>query len=169
MAHRHNACQTLLASTEFARRWIMKSSKGDTVTGESERNGFSALEMGERLAGLRLRAGFTQSQVAKELKISRQHVSNIETGFTSPTLAVLHNYLRACGTDLASFFYGPIPDNQTPRQREYHRKLQDILESSSLATTIVKVLDSFHTSIESAAVSALQPPRVQARRSKFRR
>ena len=136
------------------------------MTSEAEKNGFSGVEIGERLAGIRLRAHLTQSEVAKQLKISRQHVSNIETGFTSPTLAVLHGFLRACGTDLASFFYGPIPVNQTPRQREYHRKLQDILESPSLAATIMKVLDSFHTSIESTAVSALQPPRVRARRSK---
>jgi len=138
------------------------------VSGDAEKNGFSDVEIGERLAGIRLRAGFTQTEIAKQLKISRQHVSNIETGFTSPTLAVLRGFLRACGTDLASFFYGPIPVDQTARQREYHRKLQDVLESPALGTTIMKVLDSFHASLESAAVSAVQPRRVQARRQKVR-
>jgi transcriptional regulator with XRE-family HTH domain len=108
----------------------------------------------------------TQSEIAKELHMSRQHISNIETGYTSPTLNVLHSYLKACGSDLASFFYGPIPSRQTSRQREYHRKLQDVLESPSLGTTIMKVLDSFHSSLESAATAAVQPPRVQGRRAK---
>jgi transcriptional regulator with XRE-family HTH domain len=138
------------------------------VSADAEKNGFSEVEIGARLARIRLRAGFTQTEVAKQLKISRQHVSNIETGFTSPTLIVLHGFLRACGTDLASFFYGPIPADQTARQREYHRKLQDILDSPALATTIMKVLDSFHSSLESAASSAVQPRRVQARRPKVR-
>src|SRR6516225_7361010 len=128
--------------------------------------GFSDTLIGEQLASLRLRAGLTQSDIAKELHMSRQHISNIETGYTSPTLSVLHAYLKACGSDLPSFFYGPLPGRQTPRQREYHRKLQDILESPSLGATIMKVLDSFHLSLESAAAGAVQRTRVQGRRLK---
>jgi transcriptional regulator with XRE-family HTH domain len=136
------------------------------VTVEDSNRTFSNTLIGEQLASLRLRAGLTQSDVAKELQMSRQHISNIETGYTSPTLSVLHDYLKACGSDLPSFFYGPLPGRQTPRQREYHRKLQDVLESPSLGATIMKVLDSFHSSLESAAAGAVQPPRVQSRRSK---
>jgi transcriptional regulator with XRE-family HTH domain len=121
-------------------------------------------DVGQQLASIRLRAGMTQSQIANELDISRQHVSNIETGFTSPTLDVLEKYLKACGADLDSFFCGPLPKYQTPHQREYHRKLQDILESRSLSAAITKVLDAFHSSVQTAASAAVQPPRVQARR-----
>jgi transcriptional regulator with XRE-family HTH domain len=136
------------------------------VTADDRAGELSDTLIGEQLASLRLRAGLTQSDIAKELHMSRQHISNIETGCTSPTLSVLHNYLKACGSDLPSFFYGPLPSRQTPRQREYHRKLQDVLESPSLGTTIMKVLDSFHSSLERAAIGAVQPPRVQGRRTK---
>jgi transcriptional regulator with XRE-family HTH domain len=108
----------------------------------------------------------TQSEIAKELHMSRQHISNIETGSTSPTLSVLQSYLKACGSDLPSFFYGPLPSRQTARQRVYHRKLQDVLESPSLGTTIMKVLDSFYSSMESAATAVVQPTRVQGSRAK---
>jgi transcriptional regulator with XRE-family HTH domain len=156
-----------VTSTAFARPWIMKSnSRRDGLATDEENSSFSDALVGERLASLRLRAGLTQTDVARELHISRQHVSNIETGFTSPTLNVLNSYLAACGSDLPSFFYGPLPKRQSARQRDYHRKLQDLLESPALATTIMKVLDSFHTSLEGAAAAAVQPPRVQAKRSR---
>src|SRR5436853_3973891 len=79
----------------------------------------SAPELGRRLASMRLRAGLTQTDIAEELAVSRQHISNIEVGITSPTVRVLQEYLHACGTDLPQFFYGPLPLNQTRRQREY--------------------------------------------------
>src|SRR5262249_51784289 len=139
------------------------------ATSDDNNSVFSDTIIGEQLASLRLRAGLTQSDVARELQMSRQHISNIETGFTSPTVSVLHSYLKACGTDLPSFFYGPLPSRQTPRQREYHRKLQEVLESPSLGITIMKVLDSFYSSLESTAIAAVQPPRVQGRRAKSSR
>ena len=84
-------------------------------------------ELGGLLSSARLQAGLTQTDVAEKVGVSRQHISNIETGITSPTTRVLRDYLHACGTDLAKFFYGPLPTDQTPLQREYHRKLQVLL------------------------------------------
>src|SRR5437016_6718209 len=72
---------------------------------------------------MRLRAGLTQTDIASKVAVSRQHISNIETGITSPTVRVLQDFLQACGMNLAEFFYGPLPINQTRRQREYHSKL----------------------------------------------
>jgi len=120
-------------------------------------------EMGRQLSAARLQAGLTQADIAERVGASRQHVSNIETGFTSPTVRVLRDYLHACGTDLAEFFYGPLPTDQTPRQREYHRKLQALLENSSISPVITKVLDSFMTSMQSSLTALVQPIRVQAR------
>ena len=82
--------------------------------------------VGERLAAIRLRAGLTQTELANRINVSRQHISNIETGFTSPTLRVLTGFLETCGVSLPEFFYGPLPTDQTPKQREYHRRLQTI-------------------------------------------
>ena len=120
-------------------------------------------EMGRRLSAARLHAGLTQADIAEEVRVSRQHISNIETGITSPTVRVLRDYLHACGTELPVFFYGPLPTDQTPRQREYHRKLQALLDNSTISPVITKVLDSFMTSIQSALAAQVQPIRVQAR------
>ena len=123
-------------------------------------------ELGRQLSSARLLAGLTQTDVAEKVGVSRQHISNIETGITSPTLRVLHDYLHACGTDLATFFYGPLPTNQTPRQREYHRKLQALLENTTISPVITKILDSFMTSMQSSLTNVVQPIRVQARRAR---
>src|SRR6266850_1084708 len=120
-------------------------------------------ELGRQLSSARLLAGLTQNDIAEKVGVSRQHISNIETGITSPTVRVLRDYLQACGTDLAKFFYGPLPTDQTPRQREYHRKLQALLESSTVSPVITKVLDSFMTSMQSSLTAQVQPIRVQAR------
>jgi transcriptional regulator with XRE-family HTH domain len=107
-------------------------------------------ELGRRLSSIRLRAGLTQADVAGKVAVSRQHISNIETGNTSPTVRVLQAYLLVCGMDLAEFFYGPLPINQTPRHREYHSKLQALLENDATSPVVTKVLDSFMTSLQSS-------------------
>ena len=125
-------------------------------------------ELGQRLSSIRLRAGLTQSDIAGKVEVSRQHISNIEIGITSPTVRVLRDYLQACGTDLAEFFYGPLPINQTRRQREYHSKLQALLQNDTTSPVVAKVLDSFMTSMQSSLTAVVQPIRVQARRARAR-
>src|SRR6266850_94761 len=120
-------------------------------------------ELGRQLSSARLLAGLTQNDIAEKVGVSRQHISNIETGITSPMVRVLRDYLHACGTDLAEFFYGPLPTDQTPRQREYHRKLQALLDDSTISPVITKILDSFMTSMQSSLTAPVQPIRVQAR------
>ena len=120
-------------------------------------------DLGRQLSSARLLAGLTQNDIAEKVGVSRQHISNIETGITSPTVRVLRDYLHACGTELPVFFYGPLPTDQTPRQREYHRKLQALLDNSTISPVITKVLDSFTTSMQSALAAQVQPIRVQAR------
>src|SRR6267378_1250970 len=114
-------------------------------------------ELGRRLSSIRLRAGMTQTDIAGKVAVSRQHISNIETGMTSPTVRVLRDYLRSCGTDLAEVFYGPLPINQTRRQREYHSKLQALLENDTTSPAVTKVLDAFMTSMQSTLTAVLQP------------
>ena len=116
-------------------------------------------ELGRRLSLIRLRAGLTQNDIAGKVAVSRQHISNIEIGMTSPTIRVLQHYLRACGTDLAEFFYGPPPINQTQRQREYHSKLQALLENETTAAVVTKVLDCFMISMQASLSAPTQPIR----------
>ena len=125
-------------------------------------------ELAHRLSWVRLRAGLTQTDVAEKVGVSRQHISNIEIGITSPTVRVLQDYLRACGTDLAEFFYGPLPINQTRRQREYHSKLQALLQNDTISPVVTKVLDSFMTSMQSSLTAVVQPIRVQVQRARTR-
>jgi len=125
-------------------------------------------ELGQRLSSIRLRAGLTQSDIAGKVAVSRQHISNIEMGITSPTVRVLRDYLQACGTDLAEFFYGPLPINQTRRQREYHSKLQALLQNDTTSPVVTKVLDSFMTSMQSSLTAVVQPIRVQVQRARTR-
>ena len=126
-------------------------------------------KVGPRLSSIRLRVGLTQTDIARKVAVSRQHISNIETGMTSPTVQVLQDYLQACGTDLAEFFYGPLPINQTRRQREYHSKLQALLENDTTSPVVTKVLDSFMTSMQSSLTALVQPIRVQARHARHKR
>ena len=114
-------------------------------------------ELGQRLSSIRLRAGLTQADIARKVAVSRQHISNIELGVTSPTVQVLQDYLRACGTDLAEFFYGPLPINQTQRQRAYHNKLQALLQNDTISPVVRKVLDSFMTSMQPTLTAVVQP------------
>src|SRR5207237_7033854 len=125
-------------------------------------------EVGQRLSSIRLRAGLTQTDIAGKVAVSRQNITNIEIGMTSPTIRVLQDYLRACGTDLAEFFYGPLPINQTRRQREYHSKLQALLQNDSTSPVVTKVLDSFITSMQSSLTAVVHPIIVQARRARAR-
>ena len=114
-------------------------------------------ELGQRLSSIRLRAGLTQTDIAGKVAVSRQHISNIETGITSPTVRVLQDFLQACGMNLAEFFYGPLPINQTRRQREYHSKLQALLQNDTTSPVVTKVLDSFMTSMQSTPTAVVQP------------
>ena len=125
-------------------------------------------ELGQRLSSIRLRAGLTQTDIAEKVAVSRQHISNIETGMTSPTVRVLGDYLQVCGMNLAEFFYGPLPINQTRLQREYHSKLQALLQNDTTSPVVTKVLDSFITSMQSSLTALVQPIRVQARRARAR-
>jgi len=119
----------------------------------------SKIEHGRRLSSLRLRAGLTQSDIAEKVAVSRQHISNIETGATSPTLQLLEHYLEVCGASLAEFFYGPLPVNQTPEQREYHSKLQTLLENETTAAVVTNVLDCFMISMQASLSAPSQPLR----------
>src|SRR2546422_7179231 len=113
-------------------------------------------KVGPRLSSIRLRVGLTQTDVARKVAVSRQHISNIETGMTSPTVRVLGDYLQACGMNLAEFFYGPLPINQTRLQREYHSKLQALLQNDTISPVVRKVLDSFMTSMQPTLTAVAQ-------------
>lgn len=58
------------------------------------------MDLAERLAALRKRAGLSQGDVAEQLNVSRQAVSRWETGFTVPSTDNLSHLGRLYGVTL---------------------------------------------------------------------
>lgn len=58
------------------------------------------MDVAERLAALRKRAGLSQGDVAERLNVSRQAVSRWETGFTVPSTDNLSHLGRLYGVTL---------------------------------------------------------------------
>lgn len=53
-------------------------------------------EIGKKLKNARVKANLKQSDMVKELSVSKSLVSDIERGIVSPTISVLLKYCQAC-------------------------------------------------------------------------
>lgn len=62
------------------------------------------LKLGKRIKKLRSEKGFTQEELAHELKISRTHMGHIEQGRKSPSLEVLERIARTLRVKLSVLF-----------------------------------------------------------------
>lgn len=60
--------------------------------------------LAERLRGFRLRAGFSQQNIADVLNVSRSTYTYYETGKTSPDPATLNRIAKILGVSLEEFF-----------------------------------------------------------------
>lgn len=69
------------------------------------------MDLAERLAALRKRAGLSQGDVAERLNVSRQAVSRWETGFTVPSTDNLSHLGRLYGVTLDELlsYSAPLP------------------------------------------------------------
>lgn len=65
------------------------------------------LDLAHRLKKLRKKAGLTLRQLRDRTGIAPSHLSNLERGGGSPTLATLHRILHALDTNLETFFAAP--------------------------------------------------------------
>ena len=72
----------------------------------------------KNLAALRKRANLTQEQMAEKLHVTRQAVSNWETGKCQPDVETLTALSEALGCDVTELIYGakPVP------YRRYEKK-----------------------------------------------
>ena len=69
-----------------------------------------ANNVGRNIRTLRTRAGITQDQLAEKLFVSRQTVSNYETGRSQPDVDMLVKIAETLGTDAGALIYGlPVP------------------------------------------------------------
>lgn len=76
-----------------------------------------ANNVGRNIRTLRTRAGITQDQLAETLFVSRQTISNYETGRSQPDVDTLVRLAGALGTDAGALIYGPAVPADTRRQR----------------------------------------------------
>lgn len=76
------------------------------------------MDVAERLAALRKRAGLSQGDVAERLNVSRQAVSRWETGFTVPSTDNLSHLGRLYGVTLDELlsYSAPLP-LEKPREK----------------------------------------------------
>ncbi len=75
-----------------------------------------ANNVGRNIRTVRTRAGITQDQLAEKLFVSRQTISNYETGRSQPDLDMLVRLAEALGTDAGALIYGPPVPTQKKRQ-----------------------------------------------------
>lgn len=67
-------------------------------------------DIGKHIRIIRTRQGMTQDQLAEALFVTRQSVSNYETGKSRPDIDMLLRIAEALHTDLDSLLYGPVPE-----------------------------------------------------------
>jgi len=86
-------------------------------------------DIGKNIRDLRERAGLTQEAMAEKLFVTRQTVSNYETGKTRPDLDMLVKIAEILGTDANTVLYGlPVPPDR-------QRALKHLTETGQLIRT----------------------------------
>ncbi len=78
--------------------------------------------VGKNIVKLRKERGLSQEQLAKELHVTRQAVSNWETGRTQPDLDMLESLAETFQTDILVVIYGRLPLKEDGEIREAQRR-----------------------------------------------
>lgn len=68
----------------------------------------------KNIKDLRIRSGLTQDGLAEKLFVTRQTVSNYETGKSRPDIDMLMQIAEVLGTDINTVLYGVQPKDRTP-------------------------------------------------------
>ena len=72
-------------------------------------------DIGKNIRDLRVKQNMTQDELAEKLFVTRQTVSNYETGRSRPDVEMLTSIAEALNTDPNTLLYGPAPKlNRTP-------------------------------------------------------
>jgi transcriptional regulator with XRE-family HTH domain len=99
-----------------------------------------------RLAGLREGTGLTKEKFAASVGVSHRHINKLEDGDSSPTVEMLHNWLRASGTNLGLFFEPLMKpkDKQIAKEnRAAHDGLDWVLAQPKRAEGVRAMMASF--------------------------
>lgn len=71
-------------------------------------------DIGKNIRLLRLSKNMTQDELAEKLFVTRQTVSNYETGKSRPDIDMLVKIGQVLGTDIRQLIYGPEPERRKP-------------------------------------------------------
>jgi len=85
---------------------------GSSDDGHAQQSGVGAA--GARLRSVRLARGFSQYQLARMARVSRQAVSAIEAGLSDPSLRVALTLARALGLTVEELFGPAMPEPSVP-------------------------------------------------------
>ena len=65
----------------------------------------SARRLGKNIAGLRLKAGLTQDQLAEKLDVTTRYLQKLEGGIHTPSLALLLNLRKMLKADWTELLF----------------------------------------------------------------
>ena len=84
------------------------------------------MEIGRRLSELRKKNGYTQKQLADDLNLSQQIVSNIERNTTAPDVEFLH-----CAADLYKISLDELIGRRTliTEESSYEQQILNVVET----------------------------------------
>lgn len=74
-------------------------------------------DIGNNLKQLRVGKRMTQDDLAEKLFVTRQTVSNYETGKSRPDIEMLERIAQVLETDIQTVIYGPEPKQRNPQMR----------------------------------------------------
>ena len=77
-------------------------------------------DIGRNIKKLRIQKGLSQEGLGEQLSVTRQTVSNYETGRSLPDIEMLERLAEVFGTDIETVIYGPRPN---PQRRDNIRTL----------------------------------------------
>lgn len=102
--------------------------------------------VGKNIAKLRKERGLSQEQLAGELHVTRQAVSNWETGRSQPDLETLETLAGIFQTDILVVIYGQLPPKEDEEiraaERKRHLRLTAILGICAVAGYLITAMIS---------------------------
>lgn len=104
--------------------------------------------VGKNIAKLRKERGLSQEQLANELHVTRQAISNWETGRSQPDLDMLEALAGIFQTDILVVIYGRLPLQEDgeirAEEKKRHLRLAVLLGVGTIAGYILSALLSRH-------------------------
>ncbi|MBQ5389433.1 MAG: helix-turn-helix domain-containing protein [Clostridia bacterium] len=77
-------------------------------------------DIGKNIRSVRIRRRMTQDELAEKLYVTRQTVSNYETGRSRPDVEVLMQIAEILGVEMQELLYGP---EETPEKKQAKKRL----------------------------------------------